>query len=111
MALDFAIQDDAGYPKQSVPIEWDVQIELIKQASESDHYPLILRMADYFQNTRYDADEVEKLMEELRRLKKEIALEPPPLSEDSEVLTSLRAMETLCLQAIQEGRQIVAIAD
>ncbi len=110
MALDFAIQDDAGHPKHIVPIDWDTHDDIVEYATAFGPYALVLRMTDYFQNVRYDPEEVETLLNELVQLDRTIASKPK-LPVHPNLLSTLRKMHDLCRQAIREGRRIIVIAD
>ncbi len=107
---DLAIMDAAGYPKRSIPVAAYIHDDMIRLAEALSGYPLIARMSEYYEDAEYTLQEVNQLLSEVRRLRKDAELKafPPPRAE---LLDLLDDIADLCEQALGDQLHIMAIAD
>lgn len=110
MALDLAILDSNGRPQHSIQVGLLAHNDVIRLINALGEFPLLQRMADYYQDVTYLPDEINPLLDEIRRLPSESELRAfPPVRE--EVLELLSSLAALWEVAEQEQNSIDAIAD
>jgi len=68
MALDLAILGDDGAPSEFVGIGVNEHWELLQRASPTGSFPLIQRLADYYEDVSFTPSEVAALKAELTRI-------------------------------------------
>jgi hypothetical protein len=97
--LDISILVENGSPIESVGIGVDEHWAILQRAIPESGFPLIQRMADYYEDATFAATEVTFLKSEIERLN------PRGLE------NTVEALLTLLSKAEAAGRRIEAIAD
>ncbi len=110
MALDVAIIDSTGQIKRSTPVGWLTHDDLIRLADAIGNFPLILRLADYYQDAKYKPEEVEPLLAELRKLRAESKVKGVS-SLSANLVNLLECLEELVGEALRDYASVHVIAD
>lgn len=71
---------------------------------ERTTFPLLFRMEDYYNDTRYEGEDLPRLVLELNQA-------IPKFESKKAVLSSLHRFRDGCLQAVREGKSVLLLAD
>jgi hypothetical protein len=103
MSLDITILDARGRPSESVAFSPDEHWQIFGQLAPSD-FPLLSRLADFYEDAEWLVDELPFLKDELLRLKASLPAEEQHFS-------LVDAVIALAQSALKMGSSLVAIAD
>jgi len=102
MSLDIAILGPDGSPKKHVSIGVDDHYRLMQLVGKSGG--LLARLNDYYADAEFEHFELDCLAEEVRTLL-------IPCREDTALLSFLNGLSELIVEAKQEQKALLAIAD
>jgi hypothetical protein len=102
MSLDIAILDADGSPKKQVSIGVDDHYRLTQLIAQSGG--LLARLNDYYADAEFDYSELDGLAEEVRMLLARCR-------DDKALLSFLNGLSELIVEAKQEQKPLLAIAD
>jgi|SRR3989338_7490169 len=103
MSLDLVITDKNKHPTNTVSVDVETHMTLVEKAKKLDMV-LLLRLNDYYKDTKFDSDEIGMLSIEIEKL-------IVSFTDDKEVLGVLMLIRELCKQAKKKHEPIIVIAD